>query len=47
MVYLAIVFGYVVLLACIIRFFQTVHQWDDEIQKMEKQAQTEIQHRAA
>ncbi|HVN48447.1 MAG TPA: hypothetical protein VMU30_06445 [Bacteroidota bacterium] len=47
MIYLAICLGYMVLLACLIRFFQTVHRWDDEIQEMEKQAHSEIQHRAA
>jgi hypothetical protein len=47
MIYLAIAFGYVVLLACLIRFFQAVHRWDDEIREMDKQAHTEIQHRAA
>jgi hypothetical protein len=47
MIYLAIVFGYIVLLSCLIRFFQAVHGWDDEIHEMHKQAHTEIQHRAA
>ena len=47
MIYLAIFLGYVVLLTCLIRFFQTVHRWDDEIHEMEKQTHTGIQHQAA
>jgi hypothetical protein len=47
MIYIAFVFGYIILLACLIKLFQTVHHWDDEIREMDKQAHTEIQHRAA
>jgi hypothetical protein len=36
MIYLEIVLGYVVLLAGLIRFFQTVYQWDEEIKALDR-----------
>ena len=37
MVFVIIGFGYVLCLALLIRFFQTVHRWDEEIEELQHQ----------
>jgi hypothetical protein len=47
MVYLAIVIGYCLLLFLLIRFFDSIHHWDDDVEEMMGEIQAEVKKRAA